>query len=1689
MEPPAPLSASHLSRIRAQRLSAQRPPLSPLSSFTASSFSPTIGGSASPILAPPPVARLVSRTIAATRLSPALGSPSLPSLPTFMHLNETGLPPLAAAQLAHARIEHLDPRSVLSTLPILEPLTAVGSEKKALPLGPLSSNNLASSRRRGLSPSSHSRNSHSGKVGSAFGRKRLSRLPIPSFDGDENKPVETGKENVPPPPPPPSGLLPSLPLDERSTGSVDITSTYLPASSLLPSPVLADTPPRPRSFPISSERDDAHALFDEAFPSPFLPSSSSASSLQPPSPGTKKRLRQVHHCRSRRMGSSGLRELELVKRRLSRDAQGITTTATGVLEDLRKMGEREDDQDEDTRFEDAVEDIEFETVEEVGEDHLSSHPIPRLTSLAPSPPASPAGFGLGLGLGIDFADVEEDMEETFDEVEGGCGLGIDMGEKRESFKHAVEHDFGSSLDETFPDPATPQLSPVLDSVPSLPDIKLPSPRRQVARSPPRAKKPARYSPLPKRVYPRACQLEVQDAVRRIRRKELKDESKAEQSAQEELFYGSPNLSDLPGSFFASPVLPTSFGDFSHSPLPTPPTRFSRVRRSAQQQTAALPLYMPTVSFEPATLPPISTPGPSSTSSAAFLFAPSSPAATPTLVASPTFPVPASPSLAPSSSFAAEDAFPSSAPATPILDQASTFASSGAAATTSKEVPQAMFEAAIASSILGAVAAIGVLGWLAMSLFRRQQKRKDGSSTKQLAIGNGDDEYDEKSMGSTPRLSSLPKVPPVARLSLISQQQTPSSSRQGSPVVQGGRTFSSHFNGWIDVSPLSPTPGATEDYGGYPGEVMRGDGMSTYERRMSVASTMNRRMSTQSGYTVATSKTRETRAERDARRSSYRSSTGPSVESSTWGTRPGTAMSSRTSLHHGGGGGDGFTRSSIDGTAPPRLPETIPPRVSGDASTYFATPPGTPTKLASSSFPSFSALSQHSHHQHYPSSEPPVPTLPAELRDFALPPVPASAPGKVSTRARSGSRSTVGTKGGAKSVSGKAIAASAERVGEGESPTEQASAKLERRRATVDGGIFADGLQALLFQAQLDSPAPLSTSTPTSQQKKDGASDVFASSTPSGSNSKRSSLKCSTMASGASTLSTSPSTITVRKARPQTMPPKIVVSSNHSPLVPTPPAVSTSSLASRKRTSTVDTDILNARASMKTLEELPWLSSSPSTTFRAAAREDAVSVVDPEMHNERTHFSVASKTGPTPTIPARFSKDLSRFVAAGVAVSSASSSKQAALDSIDIASRRLASEDDLASQSSAAAEEDEEEDNAALRSQRRRTLLYSVYKQRGIDLAAVSTPSSTSSATVTPGSTSSASRTTDSEDSSTDSPTKGRQAIVSSFPSPPPVPSPLSFSSFTASQLERRRSTGPIIVDGDSTLRFDPAERDIGTVLPPPEEDDHSPELHISLSPTSASNSAGAPPPRPPKSPVRLSFQAATPSPPPAPLASPRTVVSSGRTSPSRTPFAPISTNLPRPAPSAALPISLPKPIVPAAPLRSFAADLQASVGTPADGYESDALRQSWAFNKPGQSLWNSINHAASDSGSGMLSASSSAYEDLALSVTDSLSAAPSSPAGSTLTGSGLMSGSSSTVTGLYSTSHGSIESLEEAAIAQAETVQFGRGRASGMAQFSWRTRAASALLERQVVEESEESAYEESDVETAWRRKLGTIVQ
>ncbi|GAA5977475.1 hypothetical protein JCM5350_004699 [Sporobolomyces pararoseus] len=1347
------------------------------------------------------------------------------------------------------------------------------------------------------------------------------------------------------------------------------------------------------------------------------------------------------------------------------------------------------------------------------------------------------GQALGLGLGLGIV-----QERDFDEIKGAVGLGLGIGidelrenemmEKRTVGDHIEQEKAGMKesqrqIDQLFEDPPTPLLapssSPLLSSLesgqPSTPVLsakrqetvsptKHTSPRRQ-PRSPPRAKKVSLLK-LPslsqkmknqrlslqgngyaqiKRIYPRApaqtssAQMDsvgmLGKKIKEAKLKSLINTSNVSSIPQEDQYYGSPNLSDLPGSFLASPVLPTSFADYSHSPLspiptPTPTaTRFARMRRGGNQ-TAPLPDYAFTAQNSLSPILPTTTPAASIATStycppvsSSSSLGPSSVPATPTL---------GTPTLAASPSFASDV----SASSTPIPDQAvvqtsaSVAESSGAAAAAAgaghaqtAQMNQQLFDAAIASTILGAIVCIGAVSWLAISVF----KKGKGDKNKKVYSGRGigsddakgggggrfsDDLDDEKyraSPASTPRggiasrgisapiLTDLPKPPPLARLSF------PPSNNPGSGGANDGpeRSFSSHFDAWVDASTRRALAGAsTEDHGGYPEEAVRGDGMSTNERRMSRAS----RHSIQSFGTASRNYPRSTHT--NGNRSSFRSSTGPSIVDSTWSARPGTAYSSRTSHHDG-------SKEWTDSTAPPRLPSPILRNSveTSDVAAYFATPPDTPTKSLRSYFNNENEV------------EPPVPSLPSDYRDLST--------SAIKTRQRATSKSN-GSKAvtsssksnGLKSVNMKTMPALASIItpDEGhESPTEAALRKLEKRRATVDGGILADGLQALLFQAQLDSPTKGMAGNNTEENP-----DLF--STSSGGNGsaqiKRNSV---TMSSSGLSPSISSATSTSKskspkKSRPQTMPhlpPTIVVSSDQ-PVPPTP----SSRQRTRTRTKTSDSTSdaqhhSDPRASIKTYEQnLPWLAHSPSSNFSVHPRDDAGSVIDPEMRSIR-HFSVDTNrfsVDSMPPPPKRFSQDFASF-AAGRA------SQHAPLDSIDIASRRLASEDDLASQTGEGGNDTDEEE--ARRTQRRKTLLYSVYKQRGVDLSPTSpstasipappTPQSLNSG-ISPDSLNTLSRTSLSDESNADTPTKGaaRDLLVSSFPSPPPLPTEApAFASLVANLESTMNSAASLAKESSATDApgRSGSSSSVKAIARSRTETVSNKENDIGTSQSllhdSSKNQISSPPVRPPKSPIRMSVV------PDAATTSPSSRIPLPSRQPARQPFAPVSSanggvnSIRPPLPPSTSSTAVSKPTtISAPPVRSFAAELQESVGNPAEGYDSDTLMSGLAFNKPGRSFF------ASNVGS--MSNSSSGY--------------------------GYASG-------MYSTNPGSMESMEEVvAISQAETVQFGRSRASGIPQFSWRRNTAGIAASGIGQYDSEESAYEESDAETAmFRARMEPIAE
>ncbi|GAA5933941.1 uncharacterized protein JCM15063_000512 [Sporobolomyces koalae] len=1570
--------------------------------------------------------------------------------------------------------------------------------------------------------------------------------------------------------------------------SIDITSVF------------------PQANPGEGEAGDAFQLFEEAFPYPtndqvsdsatsplvkLLSSPMISTSMPAPSSvdagaaanasASAKHSPESDNKRTSIGSVKGLKELELVKRRLSWEsiASATQTTPLHQVEDPSPEQDAEDEpMTDEEKFQDALEDS---GMPDIPSALLPSPPrisatkrstFPSIPSNQISPIVSLATedtISFGLGLGIDmpartsraiepeqvqgplkFDELKErdDKPLAIEDVKGlgidrfnepatgihdgmGLGLGLGLGldfegaslhERRTVGQHIEEEKAGmkqsqKQLEELFEDPPTPLLAPASsvaapsDSVaPSTPilstiqrqgpaSVKHVSPRRQ-PRSPPRAKKVSllklptlsqkmKNQKLPlqggqvKRIYPRtmagtlSAPPEQAELGRKIKEAKLKSSlqhlvstsNTSPMMQQEDTYYGSPNLSDLPGSFLASPVLPTSFADFSHSPLspsptPTPTaTRFARMRRGGNQ-TAPLPDYTITAQNSLSPILPTTTPGaststycpPVASSSSSSLLEPHSMPGTPTLVGTPT--LAASPSLASDIS----------APSTPVPDQvvqnataaAETTAAGAAAAAAAEaghaqgaQMNQQLFDAAIASTILGAIVCIGAVSWLAISVFRKSKgdKRKGysgrgiGSDDSKRFSDDLDDEKYRASAASTPRgggngdrlsiaargisapiLTDLPKPPPLARLSF------PPGNHAGSDPTEGPeRSFSSHFDAWVDASTRRALQGAsTEDHGGYPEEAVRGDGMSTNERRMSRAS----RHSVQSFATASKNYSRSLHT--TGNRSSYRSSTGPSLIDSTWSARPGTSYSSRTSHH------DPLSKeyTGLDSTAPPRLPSPILRNSidTSDVAAYFATPPDTPTK---------------SLRAYLNEAEPPVPSLPSDYRDLAS----SVSSSNIKTRPRGASRSN-GSKTATSASKASALKSNMKTMpalnsiitpDEGhESPTEAALRKLEKRRATVDGGILADGLQALLFQAQLDSPTKGITDSNTQENP-----DLFNSS--SGGNGsaqiKRNSATLSTSASSSTSGSKSKSP---KKSRPQTMPhmpPTIVVSSDQQVPPPTPG----SRQRTRSRTKTSDSNEArhpDPRASIKTYEQnLPWLAHSPSSNFSVHPRDDAGSVIDPEMRSIR-HFSVDTNRFSVDSMPAppkRFSQDFASF-AAGRA------SQHAALDSLDIASRRLASEDDLASQGGDGGHDTDEEE--ARRTQRRKTLLYSVYKQRGVDLsptsAALAASPSANTSSTSPDSLNTLSRTSLSDESNVDTPTKGvaRDQLVNSFPSPPPLPEAPAFASLVAnleSTMDAAASlAGPSV--SATTAKTNQPPTPSNSVKSPGRSRTETVAQTNENDPTAAfSPTSPAPPARPPKSPIRMSIV-------PDSAVSPSSRIPLPSRQPVRQPFSNVNSanggvnSIRGPLAPSASSTAVSKPTtVSAPPVRSFAAELQESVGNPAEGYDSDTLMSGMAWNKPGRSFF---------ANAGSMSNSSSGY------------------------GFGG---------GMYSTNPGSMESMEEVvAISQAETVQFGRSRASGIPQFSWRRNTAGIASSGIGQYDSEESAYEESDAETAmFRARMEPIAE
>ncbi|KAI5477064.1 hypothetical protein MNV49_006940 [Pseudohyphozyma bogoriensis] len=562
--------------------------------------------------------------------------------------------------------------------------------------------------------------------------------------------------------------------------------------------------------------------------------------------------------------------------------------------------------------------------------------------------------------------------------------------------------------------------------------------------------------------------------------------------------------------------------------------------------------------------------------------------------------------------------------------------------------------------------------------------------------------------------------------------------------------------------------------------------------------------------------------------------------------------------------------------PPRVPS---PRYSGDAA-QFTTPPETPTRKRTNTTEEL----------------PPVPDLPLDFR---------TSPTVARTRSRSSSKST----GSAKSLPNKSakplpscLKGSKSVVEVEELPSQVAARerarKLQKRRATIDG-VFTEGggnVHALLFQEQLKHSGDKETSYPAEK------ADPFDLGRDSTVLEVKNPDRPASPPRPAATRKTSAAKL--KKPRPVTMPdlpPAIIVSDHPQQLVPPP-------TPAKARSAAVDVDAPDPRASIKTFDTVPWLPSSSSTTsaFTNNLPRDDCSILDPDMRSPRrasvdtTRFS--TDTSAT-SVAARLSTDaetIRRIINSPFA-------------SPEIYSK--AGDDDRSVTSAENNTDLDTEDEQMLRTQRRRTLLYSVYQQRGL------------------------------------------------------------------------------------------------TNIPIPEENESTP---IPLTPSSASRapsptapapplpSTPTPPPRPAKSTSRQSamINEEAQKTPPSPSPPSTATLLSRIPIPNRSPIAIAVTSSPSPTPQP----------------RSFAADLQASVGLPPSGYDSDTLLSY----SPGRTTY-----------------------------------------------SGLSS--------MYSTSAGSIESLEEAAISRAETVKVG-ARASGIPQLTKRSTLGFQSTEMSSsAYDSDESTYDESD--------------
>ncbi|KAL8281498.1 hypothetical protein RQP46_006182 [Phenoliferia psychrophenolica] len=1041
-----------------------------------------------------------------------------------------------------------------------------------------------------------------------------------------------------------------------------------------------------------------------------------------------------------------------------------------------------------------------------------------------------------------------------------------------------------SDNEYFSDPASPLLpSPPLSAGSAVPGLDyFHESAHKKARLP--GSFPRRNS---RRVYPKSPSIDLRTIPFRTRHEH------DVRSPLTEPFPGTPDLSGLPGAFIASPVLPTAFADFGHSPLPTPPARFSRMRKSVTEPGTLSPniTMSSSATFSSSATSDCYSAATSSSPFAALVSSmPTSPAGTPTLGSSHVFS---------SSTFTDGNDADRSAPSTPVPDSHSfshatpmpAADSSGGAAGNAQQ--PLLFDAAIASTIIGAIMCLGAASWLAFLFIRRRVPKVTRGISSRDSLDSDEDEKGRRfDREITYRESGYPKPPPLARLSF---------QRSPDRFDERDDAFQADFDQWADcdetlggIRSREPT---TEDAGRYPEMVARSGSVRSQR------SLPERSASRASRTSVETSSTRQL----PRRRSSLRASTTASLADSTFSRQ--SPRSSRTS--HG----------NISPT-PPRLPSPVGLRYSGDAALYFTAQPETPTKVRRGA---------------QVETEPPVPILPVDFRDLVGNPL--SSPPRA-TRSRSSSRSS-GTDQAGKSPHQRNSRA---RAYSEEEPFIRAAAddkarKAEKRRATVDSTLGSVNVQALLLQDQLErdlagdeDPFPYASALDSKFADRLSLSQV-SSATP-----RPASRKSS-----------------VKKARPVTMPPVIFVSDHPQDLVPPPTSIK------------LRDDALDPRLSAGTYGTMPWLAKSPSSNsaFTTNFPRDDCSILDPDMRSQR-HYSVETATSMASSRTAR---------------------------TTDRYSERMST------------------DSAAIRNLINTSLpLEMIAEQRSDDDKSL-TSGSGSGLDV---------------DELPDTISK-RQSIVSSFPNPPTPTSP-SFGSI--GEIEQTKfdldldSFNLERIDSSTSIRalsrsrtYDPnlhlqRESDIGSVFCSPEE---------FVRPAKAPAVEVHAPQRPPKSSWRNSSTFEDTDTDHSSVADSHSSSSSRIPLPTRPPpFHPIVSVAPTPPSpvSTRIPTLQPRPTAP--PPGSFAADLQASVGSPASGYDSDTL-----LSYPGIRAYGCL--------------------------TDSL----------------------------YASSHhsGSIESLEEVAITRAESVHIG-SRSIGIPTYAWGKPARRAMNSY----ESDESTYDESDGEVPrWR--------